>query len=149
MQNENEIFEERIKKIRMTDLIQYSAILSNETFEDIVSQCRLQTLVRVRFAIIKIGREMGYTYPHIAKYLGNRDHTTIIHGFRQCNNLILYDDDFREFFDKLKSCIINHSPQQLGNLKNNIQIEDSHCVASKKKERIYIWDDELEEIFVK
>jgi len=149
MQNENEIFEERIKKIRMTDVIKYGAILSNETFEDVVSPCRLQKLARVRFAIIKIGREMGYSYPHIAKYLGNRDHSTMIHGFRQCNNLILYNDDFRKFFDKLKLYIINHSPQQLSNLKNNIQIENSHYVGSKKKEPIYIWDDELEEIFVK
>lgn len=149
MQNENEIFEERIKKIRMTDLIQYGAILSNEAFEDVVSPCRLKALVRVRFAIIKIGREMGYSYPHIAKYLGNRDHTTMIHGFRQCNNLILYDDDFKEFFDKLKSYIVNHSSQQLSNLKNNIQIKDSHCFVAKTREPIYIWDDELEEIFVK
>lgn len=149
MQNENEIFEERIKKIRMTDLIKYGAILSNETFEDLVSPCRLQTLARVRFAIIKIGREMGYSYPHIAKYLGNRDHSTMIHGFKQCNNLILHDSNFREFFDKLKSCIVNHSPEQLSNLKNDIQIEDSYSVWSKKREPIYIWDDESEEIFVK
>ena len=54
------------------------------SFSDLVSHRREKTLVRARHeAMWRLRRNTRLSLPQIAKILGKRDHTTIMHGIRQ------------------------------------------------------------------
>jgi len=45
------------------------------------------------------------SFPQIAKALGGRDHTTIMHGYRKMKNLIKEKDTLRHDIDAVKDKI--------------------------------------------
>jgi chromosomal replication initiation ATPase DnaA len=56
---------------------------------DLVSRCRKRPLVRRRQIAMYIAREKaGRSFPFIGRIMGDRDHTTIMHGVRVIKALI-------------------------------------------------------------
>lgn len=76
--------------------------------EDVlIGQSRKKEIVRMRDIMIYILREYGnLSFPLIAKIVGNRDHTTIIHSFRKMekvkNTLKDFEDQFHDLIIKSK-----------------------------------------------
>lgn len=50
---------------------------------DMMSECRARHMVRARFVAMYLSRRLTpSSYPQIGRRLGDRDHTTIMHGIR-------------------------------------------------------------------
>ena len=57
---------------------------------------RSRELVELRCIFFFIARSMKYGLKQLGRYLGNRDHTTVIHGINTFRNLYETDERFRE-----------------------------------------------------
>jgi hypothetical protein len=72
------------------------------------SRRRYREVVELRNIFCTIARMMRYTTTHIGEYLGNRDHTTVLHNTMTFNNLIETSDQFKEKYIR----IIKHIKQK-------------------------------------
>lgn len=69
---------------------------------DVRSARRNTAAVRARWAVAWAAfRGTGYSYPRIARELGGRDHTTIMHGVKRADELRAQDPVFRALTDEL------------------------------------------------
>lgn len=135
-----------LKKMRIADIIKHAAEISKYSTEAIKGHSRVRPLVRVRFAIFTIAREMGYTYPHIARHIDKRDHTTIIYGCQQSAILQEIDHDFNSFIIRLRKAVSEHVPNLLNdNIKETVFIPEKHVTIKSAK---YFWDEEQQEVMV-
>ncbi len=74
--------------------------------KDILSSSRKKELVKARQMIIYILRkDLGYSYPCIAKKLGGKDHTTIIYSFNKIERDIKKDNNIQENFSYIKESL--------------------------------------------
>jgi hypothetical protein len=70
------------------------------TFSDLKSARRTNNLVMPRHIICYLARRYtGRSMPEIGRWLGGRDHTTILHGIRQVNS------DYERFRDDIEAVI--------------------------------------------
>jgi hypothetical protein len=65
------------------------------------SKNRARSLVELRNIFCHIAKSMGYSLKFIGKYIGGRDHTTVIHNIRTCVNLCQTDDNFRNKYQTI------------------------------------------------
>lgn len=61
---------------------------------EITGQARDRRLARARWAAMVALRRRGFSTPQIGRQLGNRDHTTVIHGLREAAKLQNSDPTF-------------------------------------------------------
>lgn len=72
------------------------------TMEMVSSKIRTRKYVDARVVITYILRKkLGYTYTHIGKVIGNRDHTTVIHNERKFVDLYDTDTRFKDLSDTI------------------------------------------------
>ena len=72
------------------------------TFNDIVGDRRLAPIVLARqvcFYLMRVCSQMSY--PEIARRIGNRDHTTALHGSNKIADLIKTDSELRAVVETL------------------------------------------------
>lgn len=69
------------------------------------AKCRLRPLVEVRNIFCYMARQMGYSLVTIGQYLGNRDHTTVIHNVATCRNLLETDENFQVKYARILKTI--------------------------------------------
>lgn len=106
-----------------TDTDDYLPIISLENLEEVFdpflpekfgkriplgSTRRYREVVELRNIFCAIARMMKYTCTHIGEYLGQRDHTTVLHNTATFSNLIETSDAFKEKYLK----IIKHIKQK-------------------------------------
>lgn len=72
----------------ITRLTKEAARLSGISVKEILSERRHRALARVRFAIMLVAYNMGFTTTDIGQRLGGRDHTTVVYGLRQARKLL-------------------------------------------------------------
>ena len=73
--------------------------------EDVlIGQSRKKEIVRMRDIMVYVLREYGnLSFPVIAKIIGNRDHTAVIHSFRKMEKI---KNSFKDFEDEFNDLII-------------------------------------------
>lgn len=77
------------------DIIKSVADAFNVPVKDMVSSSRYLEHRTARFAAMKIIREeRGISYARIAKFLGRKDHQTVISGIARADRLIETDPEF-------------------------------------------------------
>ena len=80
--------------IRMSDIIAASCVAFDVTEAELKSGCRKRCMARARQVATFIAREhTGFSYPAIARMLGNIDHTTCIWGDRKIAAMIETDEE--------------------------------------------------------
>jgi chromosomal replication initiation ATPase DnaA len=76
-------------RITVRRILEVTAKHFRTTPVDLVSRCRKQPLVRRRQIAMYIAREKtGRSLPFIGQIMGDRDHTTVLHGVRAVQGLI-------------------------------------------------------------
>lgn len=76
--------------------------------EEVVSHSRVQNLSFARHAYCLMVRKFTkLTLKDIGKLLGNRDHATVVHSCRTADNLIQYDEHFRQMYDEALELLID------------------------------------------
>jgi hypothetical protein len=94
------------------------------------SKNRVRPLVELRFTFFFIARQMRYTLIEIAKHLGKRDHSTVIHGLRTFKNLYETDDKFRFRYNTIINNIKkDHEPSTMEYL-NQMEIKPQSDIFS-------------------
>ena len=68
---------------------------------DLVGPGRTAPIARARFAAMRALKLRGLSYPRIGSLLGNRDHTTIMHGVARARAIYAIDPDFAWLCDRL------------------------------------------------
>lgn len=84
-------------------IIRHAARLSSVPISKIAGETRSQHVCWVRWAVIWAARHQGHSYPRIAKQLGKRDHSTIMHGFQRAEELRQSDPVFKALCDELEA----------------------------------------------
>ncbi|MCL6091898.1 MAG: chromosomal replication initiator protein DnaA [Actinobacteria bacterium] len=85
------------RQVSTNQILEHVAKAYNFSVEEICGPSRSRPLVAARQMAMYLMRELtDYSFPEIAKALGNRDHTTVIHGWRKIGSQIgekraLYD----------------------------------------------------------
>lgn len=69
------------------------------------SHLRVREIVELRQMFCFIARSIGFSLKTIGGFLGNRDHTTVIHNVRTFHNLIDTDELYREKYNKIANKI--------------------------------------------
>ena len=73
---------------------------------DLKSNSRKQSIVMARGVSVYLNRELlGVSFLKIGSYLGNRDHSTIMHANRKIEKLISSDSDTNEADSSIQSIV--------------------------------------------
>src|SRR5882672_7607843 len=75
-------------------IIRHTAEYFRITVEHLLSTSRVQELVDARhIAMYLLKKLKHFSYPEIARRMGNRDHTTVLHGVRRVAALVCAGDE--------------------------------------------------------
>ena len=78
-------------------IIRAVAAESDSKVSEILSARRYKKWTRGRFAVVLIARRWEInTYSHIGRYLGGRDHSTIMNAAGRAHDLMIDDAEFRD-----------------------------------------------------
>jgi hypothetical protein len=70
------------------------------TYYALTSACRTDRTARPRFAcFLLLAERLCFSLPRIGRLMGNRDHTTVLHGIRRARHLMDHDPDWRRRYD--------------------------------------------------
>lgn len=70
---------------------------------ELVGLSRQRDAAWTRFAIMAVAREHGKPYAQIGRVLGDRDHTSVIHGIARAYEIEATDPDFAELMRLLRA----------------------------------------------
>ncbi len=94
------------KKVTPNTIIKETAKYYGVTIKDIKGKSRLKTLVRPRQVCMFLLRDYaGMGYKSIGELLGDRDHTTIMHGVEKITTLYNESPQFKKEIDQIKNNI--------------------------------------------
>lgn len=94
------------RTIKIQEVLDAVSIFFDIRIKDLLSPKRNKEIVLPRQIIMYLLREnLHLSFPQIAKALGGRDHTTIMHGYRKMKNLIKEKDTLRHDIDAVKDKI--------------------------------------------
>lgn len=90
-------------RIRAHDVAAYVADLHSIPMKDFYGSSRLRRFARPRQIAMYCIRALcpHMSFPRIGLMMGNRDHTTILHGFRRIEELIETDEDVADAVDRV------------------------------------------------
>ena len=85
----------------ITDFLAEVGRMFDVTVDDLRGPCRKQALCRARFAAYAALRERGASFAQIGRWLGDRDHTTVMHGADRAEYLMSRDELYRDMVEYL------------------------------------------------
>jgi hypothetical protein len=75
--------------------------------KDLRSSIRTSEVVFVRHVVFYLAKELTlYSYPHIGRWMGGKDHTTVIHGYRKITRALLTDRELMDELNYLSNLIV-------------------------------------------
>lgn len=99
---------QKLLRYRMSkeDVLQIVADEFVVSTKDVIEQTRKKEVVNGRFIFCGIMRDYyGYTLEKIGEFLGNRDHTTIIHAIEKYHERYENEDHFRNAVNNIHNKI--------------------------------------------
>ena len=108
--------------------------LINDTFKiDITDECRKQEYVFGRMIYFKILRDLGYGYAPIGRTL-NKDHSTVIHGTKTFDDLVIYDKELYRTYTIIKELIIKN--MNTNDIEHATYSELVRCISNLERENV-------------
>ena len=104
----NEITNQRVMMIAPELVIKAVAEFYNIPEKDLISHSRKKELVKPRQIVMYLLREyLKYSFPTIARKLGDRDHTTILHAYNKINQDLIKNHLLTQEINLIKEKIYN------------------------------------------
>lgn len=73
-----------MKRVRVIDILRQESERTGVPISEILGSRRTPDLSHLRHYVMWRARvETGLSYPQIGKYMGNKDHTTVLHGVKK------------------------------------------------------------------
>jgi hypothetical protein len=89
---------------RIADLIAITSALTKVSQADIRGPRRDGFIMRARQAVYYVARKQRvHSYPQIGRMIGNRDHSTVIHGARKAEIIAERDPDYRDLLARIEA----------------------------------------------
>lgn len=83
-------------RVSMQAILERICYRFHVSMNDIRSSRKSQDVTHPRFAFYWVAREMtGQSLPAIGRFLGGRDHTTVLNGIRRCEQLMVRNPEFK------------------------------------------------------
>ena len=92
------------------DLVNEAARLFSLKSSEITGRSRQAYVARARFALCAALRERGASYPQIGKWLGGRDHSTIIHAVERARYIAERDPHYAKTIERLADFEYDEEP---------------------------------------
>jgi chromosomal replication initiator protein len=100
------IYDNKNQEVTPQLIINIVAEHFNVTADDIISTRRNQQFVLPRQLVMYLCRELtSYSYDHIAKTLGNKDHSTIMHGEKKIAKDIQTNEEIKNKVETIKKLV--------------------------------------------
>lgn len=94
---------ELIKPVRIVDVIRAVCAFYSIPVSELLADRRSGPMVRARHIAMYICRKTSLkSFPEIGRRLGNRDHSTVIHGVAKIEDLLLTDEELRDEIESIK-----------------------------------------------
>jgi chromosomal replication initiator protein len=104
----NEITNQRVMMIAPELVIKAVAEFYNIPEKDLIGHSRKKELVKPRQIVMYLLREyLKYSFPTIARKLGDRDHTTILHAYNKINQELIKNHLLTQEINLIKEKIYN------------------------------------------
>jgi len=92
----------RVVVITFPEILQEGARLFGVTKTEILSKGRSKTVARARNAVALVAREcLKSSFPELGRYMGSRDHTTLMSSVGSARALMQEDSHFRQRVEEL------------------------------------------------
>ena len=94
-------------KVNAKVVLQKTADYYEISYNDIVGIKRSREIVVPRqIAMFIMREELGMSFPRIAKSLGGKDHTTIMHGVKKINTQVARDSVMSQDIQSIKKLLV-------------------------------------------
>jgi chromosomal replication initiation ATPase DnaA len=84
-------------------VVRRASMREGVTVEQLRGAQRDRRTARARWAVMMVLRDAGMSTPQIGRTLGDRDHTTVLHGLREGAALAAKDDNFAGLVGTLRT----------------------------------------------
>lgn len=107
----------KLEVINLDELVEIISSVTNVSVEDIKGKRRYTEVVLSRSLLYYFGKFIyGYTFVALGKFT-NRDHSTVIHNYRNFDNDIRQNRLFRSWHDEIFEKIVNLSNKEIINFE--------------------------------
>jgi chromosomal replication initiation ATPase DnaA len=107
----------KLEVITLDELIEIISSVTNVSIEDIKGSRRYTEAVLSRSLLYYFGKFIyGYTFVKLGKFT-NRDHSTVIHNYRNFDNDIKQNRLFKAWHDEVFNKIVNLSNREIVNFE--------------------------------
>lgn len=79
------------------DLLKRAARVFGLHADEIKGTSRARYICVARWALMTVLHEQGWSSPRIGRFLGNRDHTTVLNGLARARELMAADPEYAVF----------------------------------------------------
>lgn len=83
-------------------VVDAASLVTGVSVDDLCSPSRFSKLVRIRAAIYYITRPY-YSFPHIGRFVGGRDHSTVINGMTIAERFMAKDWRFQALVESIRN----------------------------------------------
>jgi len=92
--------------VNLSDIVLAATKVSGLKREDLVGPKRISRIARVRQAAMYVARQMtGLSFPEIGRRF-NRDHTTVLHGYRRVLKLLPSDANMAALVEDIRRVVV-------------------------------------------
>ena len=89
-------------RLPISDRLSIAADVLYVSYGELIGDTRQAFIAHRRFLLMLFFRDHdGYSYPRIGGIIGNRDHSTVIHGVKRARQLIETDGDMAALYRRL------------------------------------------------
>lgn len=94
----------------MADILRQASFLFGISEKDIKGQSRSNVYTRPRMAVSFLCKDLtGRSWNEIGKFLGGRDHSTIINAYRRCQDIMKRDPIYRAMVRRIRKLVTRQS----------------------------------------
>lgn len=99
-------------RIVIASMVVRSAQIFGMAVSDVTGNCRNTANTEARFAVIVAGHHLGFSWSEIGRAL-NRDHTTIMHGYKRGKALCVTQYGFSDIVEEVLDAAIPGSAETI------------------------------------
>lgn len=97
---------------RVLTIVRAASRHSGYSVADLISHRHRAPLARMRHIVMYLSyHTTSMSMPEIARQLGDRDHTTILHGIRKMERLVQFDDRLSDDIEAVRDLAIAADPE--------------------------------------
>lgn len=101
--------EEHSNNLSISEIADITTDVTGVTMHDINSKRRLREVIDAITIIVNLARKYTtLTTVKIGQFIGNRDHSSVVHHCKKLDNLLMYDKEFKRKYNTAEQILRQH-----------------------------------------